>query len=312
MRPTGWLWSAEPVPAQEDVEDGYFDYNPSSPYGPAHWDKVRGLRTTEGQYWKRFQDILTVDLDDNVCGSGSRRQSPIDLRFADSRGQCFEYHEIRHRDGEFSVADPIVEASILPTRLRIVYPYEVIDDVDEVNEENAFWTNVGFEEDKEKLKDGVKGPSADIPKGWGYQLPVTHVDIKVPSEHWMEGRQYAAEYQINLIQNRSRSRGAPVISILIDEDDNDVDNRALQVVLDRFQKEYDADMAVCESRKRDLRRLDALLTADLDEVKERRREQSTWLDEPEEEQERFRSHLRRTQAAVQPKQAGYTLQPMEQ
>ena len=76
--------------------------------------------------------------------------------------------------------------------------------------------------------------------------------------------------------------------------------------LDRFQKEYDADMAVCESRKRDLRRLDALLTADLDEVKERRREQSTWLDEPEEEQERFRSHLRRTQAAVQPKQAGYT------
>ena len=24
-------------------------------------------------------------------------------------------------------------------------------------------------------------------QGWGHQLPVTHVDLKMPSEHWFEG-----------------------------------------------------------------------------------------------------------------------------
>jgi len=128
-------------------------------------------------------------------------------------------------------------------------------------------------------------------QGWGYQLPVTHVDVKIPSEHWMEGKQYAAEYQIYLIQNRKAQRGAPVISILMDLDPDDKPNAALQVALDRFQAEYDKDMAQCEARRRKERRLDAILGEEFDATQE----QSTWLDEPEEEEVKFQSYLRRAQ-----------------
>ena len=117
----------------------------------------------------------------------------------------------------------------------------------------------------------------------------------------MEGRQYAAEYQIYLIQNRKAQRGAPVISILIDVDPDDKPNAALQVALDRFQLEWDKDMAECEARRRSERRLDAILgERRLDSVQE----QSTWLDEPAEEETKFQSYLRRAQEAVNPPPQG--------
>ena len=107
----------------------------------------------------------------------------------------------------------------------------------------------------------------------------------------MEGKQYAAEYQIYLIQNRKAQRGAPVISILIDLDPEDKPNAALQVALDRFQAEYEKDMAQCEARRRKERRLDAVLGEEFDATQD----QSTWLDEPEEEEAKFQSYLRRAQ-----------------
>ena len=89
-------------------------------------------------------------------------------------------------------------------------------------------------------------------------MPVIHVDFKVPSEHWIEGRQCAAEYQIWQIQNRpDERRGAPAMAILIDDED-DKFNPHLQRALDAFQDVFDADMADCEDYKRKQRRLDAV------------------------------------------------------
>ena len=118
-------------------------------------------------------------------------------------------------------------------------------------------------------------------------------------------KQYVAEYQIYLIQNRKAKRGAPAISVLIDLDPNDRDNPALQVVLDRFQVEWDIDEAECEAMERDERRVEAIYDRVLgggDNAaagREERQPQSTILDEPPEEEEKFQRYLRRAQEAPQ-------------
>ena len=193
--PTDYIWISEPLPAESDMDNGYFDYNPSSPYGPHRWHKVEE-QTLEGEYWEEeYSKFIEPDLDKNMCDSNSRRQSPIDVRLDKVDGQCFEYHEIRHTDGAIGIDHPKVDAQILPTKLRIKYPYIVLDEDDLKNAPS--WAETKIETDdidgskEEVLKDRVKGPSADVPKGWAYQMPVTHVDIKIPSEHYLEGVSFA-------------------------------------------------------------------------------------------------------------------------
>ena len=136
----------------------------------------------------------------------------------------------------------------------------------------------------------------------GHQLPVTHVDIKVPSEHWMEGRQYIAEYQIFLIQNKAeKQRGAPAVSVLFDLHPQNQKNKRFQILLDAFQDVYDRDMAQCRARKRRQRRLGAFFggkrgASEEDELDINR---STWLDEPEEEEDRFQQSLREAERRAQ-------------
>ena len=134
----------------------------------------------------------------------------------------------------------------------------------------------------------------------GPQLPVTHVDIKVPSEHWMEGKQYLAEYQIFLIQNRDKQRGAPAVSVLFDFHPQDEKNKRFQILLDAFQDVYDRDMAQCRAKRRRQRRLGALLgkrgKSDDDDLDANR---STWLDEPWDAEDRFQRALREAERRTQ-------------
>ena len=156
----------------------------------------------------------------------------------------------------------------------------------------------------------MHGPSADIPKGWGHQLPVTHVDLKVPSEHWMEGKQYAAEYQVFLIQNKSTRRGSPAASVLFDIHPEEKPNARLGQLLRAFRLRFDADKAQCEEKRRKTRRAEAVLAGagagsgsgagggralrgGSPSSASASGPTSSWLDEPEEEAERFRRNLRR-------------------
>ena len=179
--------------------------------------------------------------------------------------------------GEYSVEDPVVKTEILPSKLRIIYPRKWKPD--------ASWASEN---------DYIKGPSADIPKGWGHQLPVVHVDMKIPSEHWLEGRQYEMEYQIYLIQDNERQRGAPAISVLFDLHPQNKLNEKLQIALDQFQAVWDYDMTKCEEKKRTGRRMEAMLITDKKAVKT-----STWLDEPKEVETKFQSKLRGAQRKAQ-------------
>ena len=156
----------------------------------------------------------------------------------------------------------------------------------------------------------VEGPSADVPEGWLFQMPVVHVDVKIPSEHTMEGKRYAAEYQIFLIANsRVKPRGAPAISVLFDIHPDEEDNHQIQQMIDEFQKVYDADMAECEGFRRKQRRLDAWADTTLGaQIASKIAEdfhQSTILDEPEEVEAEFQENLdnlrRQAQEKVYPR-----------
>ena len=93
------------------------------------------------------------DEDDNTDQEGlddtfearvvEHQQSPIDVRRSLADAQCFEYHQIRHKKGDFDVRNGLVKKQILPNKLRLEYP--------QVYNEN-------------KYSDGIGGPSADMPK----------------------------------------------------------------------------------------------------------------------------------------------------
>ena len=106
----------------------------------------------------------------------------------------------------------------------------------------------------------------------------------------MEGKQYAAEYQINLIQNRDSQRGAPVISVLFDIHPNNTANFRVQQLLDHFQAKNDADAAECEAKRRKERKLDARLLRGSGMIQDN---QSTVLDEPPEVEAAFQEEYRR-------------------
>ena len=255
-------------------------YLPPHCSGPQGWGALHAPETPESRYWFRYQQWIEPSLQKNYCSasveydqsptSGSmagidgqlagvtdgeeneddidveavaaifedriveHQQSPIDVRRSMARSECFEYHQIRHKKGDYDITNPSVRKEIHPNKLRLTYPQDYDITIHD---------------------DGVGGPSADMPKGWGDQLPVTHVDIKIPSEHWLEGRQYAAEYQIFLVQNRESQRGAPAVSVLIDLHPENKRNEKLQALLNQFQAGWNADMADCENYVRQSRRV---------------------------------------------------------
>jgi hypothetical protein len=101
------------------------------------------------------------------------QQSPIDVRRSLADSQCFEYHQIRHKKGDFDIRIGSVQKQILPNKLRLEYP--------QVYNEN-------------KYSDGIGGPSADMPKvskhmyvrgfwallqkGMEY-FPIAHLDLSL-------------------------------------------------------------------------------------------------------------------------------------
>jgi hypothetical protein len=230
---TSFQWDALPEPS--DPDEDYFNYSPKSRsgYGPDSWGSLTD-DTREGEYWKDYQEWIDPDLDNNMCNSGSDRQSPIDLSFDVVNAECLEYHQIKDKSGTVSIDDEYnVRFEILPSKLRINYRWD-----------SAPMSDVDPDADQP-----YDIPSADIPKGWGIHLPVVHIDIKIPSEHTMNGKRYAAEYQIFLIQNRERQRGAPAVSVLFDIHPDGRRNQALQDVLDRFQNVWDRDNEECNERR---------------------------------------------------------------
>eukprot|EP00978_Attheya_sp_CCMP212_P009060 scaffold21358_cov46-Attheya_sp.AAC.4 len=102
-------------------------------------------------------------------------------------------------------------------------------------------------------------PHADFPNRWGGGSDVIHIDIKVPSEHYLEGKQFDGEFQIFHLHPRRRRSPAMAIPFEVGEH-----NQHLQKALDEFQKVYDIDLQKCNGRNQRERVLKKSVLENLD------------------------------------------------
>lgn len=112
-------------------------------------------------------------------------------------------------------------------------------------------------------------------------------------------RQYAAEYQIFLIQDRDSQRGAPAISVLVDLHPYDYPNIRFQEMLNQFQAVWDSDMADCESMVRRRRRIMASLAVEDEEVLDLLERNGSWTDVLGETDANFEDHRANLHRKVQ-------------
>mmetsp|Transcript_31089 Transcript_31089/g.68256 ORF Transcript_31089/g.68256 Transcript_31089/m.68256 type:complete len:833 (+) Transcript_31089:362-2860(+) len=215
---------------------GYFNYNPDSKYGPKKWPNIRADKTSEYKYWKKYEDRINPPLTNNYCnwknGNNANKQSPLDL--VDTGAECLEYHEIRHKPGDFLLTDAEVKLEIHPNKMRILWPERI---------------NNRQEPDT---------PSADIPKGWGSQIDAIHTDLVIPSEHTMDGKRYDGEWRIHHIH--PGGKGTAIITALIEAGHEK--NRPFQKALDAWEELFDYHRYQCLFSRRQRRTQSTILNSD--------------------------------------------------
>lgn len=78
-------------------------------------------------------------------------------------------------------------------------------------------------------------------------IDVTNIDVKIPSEHTICGRQFAGEYSVFFVHPIRKRR--IVISIMIDFDRGDKDNEYFQRAIKEWQKVSDQVKEHCKRRR---------------------------------------------------------------
>jgi len=213
-------WANAKVPS--DRSPSYFNYNPNTLYGPDSWGTLEDA--VHDDYYESLRG-LDIDTRSNRCGDGTR-QSPRDL--CDTNDECIEWHEPRPRAGGYGLHESSSyrpQPVIMSNKLRVVYP-----------QRDSEW-------------DRPEPPGVDFAHNVfqsGIQ-DLTHIDIKVRSEHRLCGKQYDAEMQLFHVHTKERDFEA--LSILINAGESDEfghdDNSHFQILLDFFQREFDYHVWVC-------------------------------------------------------------------
>jgi hypothetical protein len=187
---------------------------------------------------------------------------------------------------------------ILPSKLRIEYSRQNAD----LNETM------------------LRPPHGDFAHNWNGYIQVTHIDIKIPSEHTICGKRFAGEYQIYFYHPKRRK---PIVqSILMEIHPKERTHKHFQKALNEWQAIFDEKQANCWNREREthkeedrfVRRMENFLLTSIDSAEVslrgdttydndqeerndlsgldiRTREQSTILDEPEDDSYRFQTLL---------------------
>ena len=215
-------------------ERGYFNYDQSttSASGPSMWGDVS---LPQSFYWNEFGNqgygpwkgtLQDVDFNKNECERGEKHQSPIDV-FETVSG-CNETHEIREQNGDFSLSDVLVDKRIDPNKLRLIFPRRPCADVNN--------TKCQF----------PHPPWADFPNGFRGIADATHIDFKIPSEHWLRGEIFDGELQVYHIHAKNGRMVALSTLVRAMEQGH---NQHFQLALDAFQIQYDKNQAACNKNR---------------------------------------------------------------
>eukprot|EP00978_Attheya_sp_CCMP212_P008088 scaffold18835_cov52-Attheya_sp.AAC.1 len=224
-------------PTPSNPPQFYFNYDtsPNAKYGPGStkvyttldsstevfyykentWQKV--AYDTKDDYWAEFgnegfgawKGVLGSRLSNGNRCDDSRRQSPIDAR------------DSGHPPGDFEINDDVnIEKQILPNKLRMKFARRLCPGCPEPDP-----------------------PMVDFPKYSSGFSDLLHIDIKIPSEHTIEGKRYAAEYQMFHLHYRREMSGS--IGIMIDFNETSPHNEALALAIDRFWVTFNRNAAEC-------------------------------------------------------------------
>uniref|UniRef100_A0A7S2UQH9 carbonic anhydrase n=1 Tax=Attheya septentrionalis TaxID=420275 RepID=A0A7S2UQH9_9STRA len=234
-------------PAPSNTPQSYFNYDtsPNAKYGPGSTKVNKTLDSstevfyyeentwqnvpydTKDDYWAEFgnegfgawKGVLESRLHKGNQCDENRRQSPIDAR--DSGHPCEKSHQIRTNPGDFEINDDVnIEKQILPNKLRMKFARRLCPACPEPDP-----------------------PMADFPRySYGFS-DLLHIDIKIPSEHTIEGKRYAAEYQMFHLHYRREMSGS--IGIMIDFNETSPHNEALALAINRFWVTFNSNAAEC-------------------------------------------------------------------
>ena len=150
---------------------------------------------------------------------------------------------------------------ILPSKLRILYSRD----------------NSDLDESKRRA------PHGDFAHNWNGYVPVTNIDIKIPSEHTICGKRFAGEYQIYFYHPKRRQ--AIVQSILIEIHPTERPHLHFQKALNEWQAISDKRKMHCWNKNREaqkkeeifVRRMKNVLLTSIDS-----HEVSAWVDSKDE------------------------------
>jgi len=179
---------------------GRFSYKEDDWLGPSDWDRVKD---SENNFWKQFPKMK---VGENECGDRKNKQSPVNLVKNDG---CKGDHHILIDDGKSHCDLDDIDFKIRPFGLE------------------------GF------FESGCEKPAIDIADSFHERDPA-RFELKVPSEHTIEGKRYDGEFQIyHLINTNAENRGnredlISATSVLLDASKND-HNDWLEELLDGWE-----------------------------------------------------------------------------
>jgi len=141
----------------------------------------------EENEWKKWRKLNTSK---NECGSSSNKQSPINLTKKTKCEGRFDHRMYIDR-GNCALHD--IQFEITPYSLKGTYPK------------------------------GCRRPSIDISNSFHDRYASTF-ELKVPSEHTIEGKQYDAELYVSHVDNvdgsKNRDNRISTVSVLLDASDD--------------------------------------------------------------------------------------------
>eukprot|EP00588_Corethron_pennatum_P018240 CAMPEP_0194305688 /NCGR_PEP_ID=MMETSP0171-20130528/3061_1 /TAXON_ID=218684 /ORGANISM="Corethron pennatum, Strain L29A3" /LENGTH=418 /DNA_ID=CAMNT_0039057293 /DNA_START=50 /DNA_END=1306 /DNA_ORIENTATION=+ len=188
---------------------GRFSYDKNDSRGPDNWKSVDDVKDN---YWQMFH---LMKVDKNECDDGSR-QSPVNLKRNTS---CKGDHHMLYKYGSCKIDD--VDFKIEPWGLEGHYP---------------------------RHGRGCDAPNLNIADSF-HRRAATRFDLKIPSEHTMDGKRYDAEFYVAHVENTEKknkdNRGnlVAMTSVLFDVD-GDKKNEWLEELIDGWE-----DVAKKEKRR---------------------------------------------------------------
>eukprot|EP00934_Nitzschia_sp_Nitz4_P000422 Nitzschia sp. Nitz4//scaffold21_size171442//123870//126940//NITZ4_002181-RA/size171442-augustus-gene-0.206-mRNA-1//-1//CDS//3329542471//422//frame0 len=207
------------------ISEDRFNYRETvgNDYGPEAWDQVECDVVGECPGWPDGWELAVGwELTDNICrycpasgnNCGLHSQSPIDLlRSPSTTGhdtECHDYHWMAYEDMSCQWHDIIKNGyTEEENNFRIRrHALQVLEPVDE---------NGNLRCDNGNGKSAF--PRLDYSKGFPNWWHLSHTEVTVPSEHFQEGKQYAAEVHLAHFYEINFERKMGKVAIFLDPDE---------------------------------------------------------------------------------------------